>query len=278
MDYCVRCWVTHALNHNADNQIRTLKMSRKKFVAGNWKMNMDIAGTAELLNAILGMPWIATGEAEICVCPPFPSLERAKNILAGSRVTLGAQDMSEHDEGAYTGEVSAKMLVSAGCTHVILGHSERRQYFTESDGLINRKVVKALATGLVPIICVGESLSEREGDQTAKRITSQVAGVLKNLSGAHVAGLIIAYEPVWAIGTGKTATPEQAEEVHGLIRGLLKARFDEKTSFSTRIVYGGSVNEKNAAELFSKPDIDGGLIGGASLKCGPFSTICETAG
>jgi triosephosphate isomerase len=253
-------------------------MNRKKIVAGNWKMNMDPTGTAELLTAIVGMPWVPTGEADVCVCPPFPSLLRAKHIVEGNRIMLGAQDMSEHDGGAFTGEVSAKMLVSAGCSHVILGHSERRQYHHETDGLINRKVVRALSAGLVPIVCVGESLSEREKGETAGRITSQVGGVLANLTGGQVAGLIIAYEPVWAIGTGKTASPEQANEIHSLIRGLLKTKFDEKTSISARIIYGGSVNEKNAAELFSMPDIDGGLIGGASLKADSFSAICIAAG
>jgi len=253
-------------------------MKRKKFVAGNWKMNKDIAETTELLNAVLGIPTIATGEAEICVCPPFPSLLRAEHVLAGSRVLLGAQDMSEHDDGAFTGDVSARMLVAAGCTHVILGHSERRQYHGETDELINRKVVRALEAGLVPIVCVGESLAERENDETTGRITAQVEGVLKNLAGSQAAGLIIAYEPVWAIGTGKTATPGQANEVHALIRSLLSSRFDEKTAKSTRIIYGGSVNDKNAAELFARPDIDGGLIGGASLKAGPFSSICLAAG
>jgi len=253
-------------------------MNRKKFVAGNWKMNMDVAGTAGLLNAIMVLPGVAYGEADVCVCPPFPSLVRAQMILAGSRVLLGAQDVSEHGDGAYTGEVSAKMLVAAGCTHVILGHSERRRYHHESDDIINRKAAAALGAGLVPIVCVGETLEEREKGETARRITSQVKGVLKDLSGEQVGGLIVAYEPVWAIGTGKTATPAQAGEVHILIRELLKSQFGENTSKSTRILYGGSVTEKNAAELFAQPDIDGGLIGGASLKPAAFSEICRAAG
>jgi triosephosphate isomerase len=253
-------------------------MARKKFVAGNWKMNRDGAETADLLKGIIEALKDRSGRAEIAVCPPFTSIAAAKAVLEGSGILLGAQDASEHDDGAYTGEVSVRMLRAAGCTHVILGHSERRQYHGESDGLINRKLRKALSGGLVPVVCVGETLSERETGRTTARITSQIHGVLEGLAAADAAGLIIAYEPVWAIGTGKTATPAEADEVHRTIRGLLSVKFGEKTAQAIRILYGGSVNEGNAAELFGRPDIDGGLIGGASLKPGPFVTICNAAG
>jgi len=253
-------------------------MDRKKFVAGNWKMNRDVNETSELIAGILDSLDHRTAGAEIALCPPFPSLERAGTLLRGSGVMLGAQDMSEHDDGAFTGEVSARMLLATGCTHVILGHSERDSITGESDEVINRKVKKALAAGLVPIVCVGETLSEREGGKTSDRITSQVDGVLRDIGRAEAAGLIIAYEPVWAIGTGKTAPPDQAAEVHRLIRESLGSRFGGSAADATRILYGGSVNDQNAAELFSRPEIDGGLIGGASLKPGPFSTICKAAG
>ncbi len=186
--------------------------------------------------------------------------------------------MSRNDDGAYTGEVSGRMLVALGCRYVILGHSERRQFFLESDELVNAKAKKALAAGLVPIVCVGETLAEREGGLIESRIASQIHGSLAGLSAPQVEGTVIAYEPVWAIGTGKTASPDQADRIHRHIRSLLNAQFDAKTGEKVKILYGGSVNAENAAELFSKTDIDGGLIGGASLKPESFHKICIAAG
>jgi triosephosphate isomerase len=253
-------------------------MPRRKFVAGNWKMNKDVLETAPLIAAIAGGMKPSAPKAEVTVCPPYPSLESAAKAVEGSKIALGAQDMSRHDDGAYTGEVSARMLLAVGCRYVILGHSERRQYFGEGDDLVSAKARKAVAAGLVPIVCVGETLAEREGGLTASRVASQVGGSLAGLTPDQVGVLILAYEPVWAIGTGKTATPEEADEVHRQIRFLLLSKYGEKTAESTRILYGGSVNAGNAADLFSRPDIDGGLIGGASLKPDSFLTICYAAG
>jgi triosephosphate isomerase len=253
-------------------------MTRRTFVAGNWKMNKDVHETASLIAAIRAGMNVAPANADVAVCPPYTSLESAAVALEGSAIALGAQDMSKNDDGAYTGEVSARMLLAVGCRYVILGHSERRQYFQEGDDLVNAKARKALAAGLVPILCVGETLAEREGGLTAKRVASQVDGSFAGLSAEQAGSLIVAYEPVWAIGTGKTATPEQADEVHRQIRGLILAKFGHKTAETTKILYGGSVNAGNAADLFSRPDIDGGLIGGASLKPESFLKICFAAG
>jgi len=253
-------------------------MARRRFVAGNWKMNKDVHETAPLIAALIAGLKSTPAKAEVAVCPPSPSLESAARALEGSVIALGAQDMSEHDDGAYTGEVSARMLLAVGCRYVILGHSERRQYHREGDDLVNAKTRKALSAGLVPIVCVGETLAEREGGLTAKRVASQIEGSLAGLSPEQVGSLVVAYEPVWAIGTGKTASPEQADEVHKQIRGLLLSKYGPKTSEMTRILYGGSVNAANAADLFSRADIDGGLIGGASLKPDSFLTICLAAG
>ena len=253
-------------------------MTRKKFVAGNWKMNKDVRESVELIAGIRASLAVGPKNADVAVCPPFTSLESAAKALAGSPIALGAQDMSKNDDGAYTGEISGRMLAALGCRYVILGHSERRQYFLESDELVNAKAKKALAAGLGPIVCVGETLAEREGGLTESRITSQVRGSLAGLSTLQMEGTIIAYEPVWAIGTGKTATPDQADQVHRHIRGLLSSQFDPKTAEKVKILYGGSVNAENAALLFSMPDIDGGLIGGASLKPETFHKICIAAG
>jgi triosephosphate isomerase len=253
-------------------------MTRRRFVAGNWKMNKDVRETAPLIAAIAAGMKQAAPTADVAVCPPYTSLESAARAIEGTKLALGAQDMSQHDDGAFTGEVSAGMLLALGCRYVILGHSERRQYFGEGDGLVNAKAARALSAGLVPIVCVGETLAEREGGLTSGRIASQVEGVLAGLTGDQVGSLILAYEPVWAIGTGKTATPDQADEVHRQIRSLILSKYGKKTADFTRILYGGSVNAANAAELFSRPDIDGGLIGGASLKPDSFLTICFAAG
>ncbi|HLF14488.1 MAG TPA: triose-phosphate isomerase [Bacteroidota bacterium] len=251
---------------------------RKKFVAGNWKMNKDLRETGALIAGIRELMPAPPKNADVAVCPPFTALESAARALEGSAIGLGAQDMSGNDDGAYTGEVSGRMLAALGCRYVILGHSERRQYFLESDELVNAKAKKALSAGLVPIVCVGETLAEREGGLTETRIALQVRGSLAGLTSSEVERAVIAYEPVWAIGTGKTATPDQADQVHRHIRSLLMTQFDSKTSEKIRILYGGSVNADNAAELFSRDDIDGGLIGGASLKPESFHKICAAAG
>lgn len=212
---------------------------------------------------------------EIVVCPPFISLHAVKEMLAGSRIGLGAQNVYWEKSGAFTGEVSAPMLKSVGCTYVIIGHSERRTYFGETDETVNKRIFAALAEGLKPIVCIGETLEEREAGKTFEVIKRQVEGGLANLSVEQMATVVIAYEPVWAIGTGKTATPAQAQEVHAFIRKLLNDIFGQTTAEATRIQYGGSVKPDNAAELMAQPDIDGALVGGASLKADSFEKIIK---
>lgn len=212
---------------------------------------------------------------EIVVCPPFISLHAVKDMLAGSRIGLGAQNLYWEKSGAFTGEVSAPMLKSVGCTYVIIGHSERRTYFGETDETVNKRIFAALAEGLKPIVCIGETLEEREAGKTFEVIKRQVEGGLANLSVEQMATVVIAYEPVWAIGTGKTATPAQAQEVHAFIRKLLNDIFGQTTAEATRIQYGGSVKPDNAAELMAQPDIDGALVGGASLKADSFEKIIK---
>jgi triosephosphate isomerase len=250
---------------------------RRKIIAGNWKMNKDIHETAALIEDLKVRLKDYRNEATVVLCPPFPSLVVAGSLLGGSPMKLGAQNMSERDDGAFTGEVSCRMLKAIGCEYVIVGHSERRQYFKETDELVNAKAKKALAAGLIPIICVGETLQEREGGITDRIITAQVKGVLHELSPEQLSHCVIAYEPVWAIGTGKNATPEQANQVHVLIRKLVGQMYTWKTAEGLVIQYGGSVNDKNARELLSKPDIDGALVGGASLKSDAFVAIIQAA-
>ena len=250
---------------------------RRKVVAGNWKMNRDIHETAELVQSLADRLRDLRDEVDVIVCPPFPSLVIAQSLLKNTSVKLGAQNVSSFSDGAYTGEVSAKMLLAAGCTYVIVGHSERRQYFHETDELINAKAVKALESGLIPIVCVGETLQEREGGITDQVITAQIKGVLKGLSSDQLGKVLIAYEPVWAIGTGKTATPEQANQVHKLIRKLVAQLYSWPQAEKLVILYGGSVNPQNAHSLFHESDIDGGLIGGASLKVDSFLPIIQAA-
>jgi triosephosphate isomerase len=211
------------------------------------------------------------------VCPPFTSLALAQKILDGSPIALGAQNMYPEDEGAFTAEVSPKMLKSVGCQYVIIGHSERRQYFKETNEFINKKAKKALASGLIPIICVGETLEERENNITDRVVTTQVKGCLQDISAADVEKSIIAYEPVWAIGTGKVATPQQAQDVHKLIRGLVAQLYGAATAEKIVIQYGGSVKPENAKELLHQPDIDGALVGGACLKADSFAAIVQAA-
>jgi len=250
---------------------------RTKIIAGNWKMYKDINESEELLNGLKTKLAVLPAGVKAIVCPPFISLALAHKLLEGSPIALGAQNMYPEDEGAFTSEVSPKMLKSVGCQYVILGHSERRQYFKETDEFINKKVKKALACGLIPIICVGETLAEREGNITDQVVTAQVKGCLKDVSAADVEKSIIAYEPVWAIGTGKVATPQQAQDVHRLIRGLIAQLYGSVTADKVVIQYGGSVKPENAKELLHQPDIDGALVGGACLKADSFTAIVLAA-
>ncbi|MEW6414629.1 MAG: triose-phosphate isomerase [Pseudomonadota bacterium] len=245
---------------------------RKKLVAGNWKMNGSLAENAALLAAI--KPALAGIEAAVCV--PFPYLAQAQAALAGSSIAWGAQNLSDQAKGAYTGEVSASMLRDFACTYVIVGHSERRSLYGESDELVAKKYMAAQAAGLVPILCVGESLAEREAGVTEQVVARQLDAVIAAAGVASLANAVVAYEPVWAIGTGKTASPEQAQAVHAFIRGKVAA-LDPAVAAGLVIQYGGSVKASNAAELMTQPDIDGGLIGGASLVADEFIAICRAA-
>jgi triosephosphate isomerase len=250
---------------------------RLKIIAGNWKMYKDINESVELLNGLKTKLAVLPNGVKAVVCPPFTSLALAQKLLDGSPIELGAQNMYPADEGAFTAEISPKMLTSAGCKYVILGHSERRQYFKETDEFINTKAKKALASGLIPIICVGETLQEREKNITNQVVTTQVRGCLKDISASDIEKSIIAYEPVWAIGTGKVATPQQAQEVHKLIRNLLTQLYSSATAETVVIQYGGSVKPDNAKELLHQPDIDGALVGGACLKADSFAAIVQAA-
>lgn len=240
----------------------------KKLVAGNWKMNGGLAANRALLDKL-----VAVDGVEIVVCVPFPYLAQAQQRPHG--IELGGQDVSEHEAGAYTGEVSAAMLKDFGCRYVIVGHSERRAQHGETDVLVGRKAAAALAAGLVPIVCVGETLVQREDGRVMEVIGAQLSAVLEVLGAAAMAGVVIAYEPVWAIGTGRSATAAQACEVHAAIRAWMRAR--NVDADGVRILYGGSVKPQNAAELFGMQDIDGGLIGGASLLAADFQAICSAA-
>jgi len=250
---------------------------RKMIIAGNWKMYKDLNESRELVDALQSTIKIPSARLTVVVCPPFTSLSTIGSMLEASPIKLGAQNMSQHDEGAYTGEVSAKMLRACKCEFVILGHSERRQYYGETDALVNAKVRKALSASLRPIVCVGETLSERESGITHDVITRQVKGVLKDLQAPEMQHVTIAYEPVWAIGTGKTATPAQAQEVHKLIRTLVSQLFNPAVGDNLVIQYGGSVKPDNAADLLSQNDIDGALVGGACLKADSFNAIINAA-
>lgn len=250
---------------------------RKKVVAGNWKMNLNLSETIELISELKNSLSELETQTGVIVCPPFTSLETAKTLLKDSSIGLGAQNMHQADSGAFTGEVSADMLKSVGCEYVILGHSERRTIFKETDEQINEKIKKAISSDLKPIFCIGESLEERESGKTENVVETQIKNGLSGLSEPDLENLIIAYEPVWAIGTGKTASPEQAQEVHKFIRKLLTNLYSANLAENTVIQYGGSVKPDNATELFSQPDIDGGLIGGASLKADSFTAIIKSA-
>jgi triosephosphate isomerase len=249
-------------------------LMRTKIVAGNWKMNKTPAEAKSLIAGIRAALDGRDCPVEVVVCPPFVDLAVAAEALKGSRIGLGAQNMHPAASGAFTGEVSAAMLVETGVKYVIVGHSERRTLFGETDADVNAKTQAALAAGLTPIVCVGETLQEREGNRTADVVTSQLKGSLASL-GADLARCVIAYEPVWAIGTGRTATPGQAQEVHALIRRVLAELAGGKVANGIRIQYGGSMKPDNAAELMAQPDIDGGLIGGAALKSDSFAEIVK---
>lgn len=245
---------------------------RKKLVAGNWKMHGSQAENAALLAAI--KPALAGIEAVVCV--PFPYLAQAQAALAGSSIAWGAQNLSEQPKGAFTGEVSASMLLDFGCRYVIVGHSERRSLYGETDADVAKKYMAAQAAGLTPILCVGESLDERESGVTEAVVARQLDAVIGMAGVGSLARAVVAYEPVWAIGTGKTATPAQAQAVHAFIRGKIAA-LDKSVADALIIQYGGSVKAANAAELMAQPDIDGGLIGGASLVADEFVAICKAA-
>lgn len=247
---------------------------RRQWVGGNWKLNGSRAQASPLLKAIVEANVSA---CDVAVFPPFPYLREACMACAGSRVSVGGQDVSVHESGAFTGEVSAAMLRDVGCTFALAGHSERRQYHHEGDAEVAAKVAAALAQSLTPVLCVGETLAEREAGQTGAVVARQLGAVVTHCGIAAFEHIVLAYEPVWAIGTGHTASPQQAQSVHAHLRSQLAAS-DARIAGSTRIVYGGSVKPGNAAELFAQPDIDGGLIGGAALAATDFLAICAAAG
>ena len=244
----------------------------KKLIAGNWKMNGALGANDVLVKAVLA--GLAATSCDVALCVPAPYLAQLQGLLAGSALLLGAQDVSMHDAGAYTGEVSAAMLREFGVRHVIVGHSERRLYHGESDALVADKTRAALAASITPIVCVGESLEQREAGSTEDVVKRQLAAVIQ--ANSHcISEIVVAYEPVWAIGTGKTASPEQAQQVHAVLRAQIKAATQQ--AGRVRILYGGSMNAGNAAQLLAQPDIDGGLIGGASLKPADFLSIISAA-
>jgi len=249
---------------------------RKKVIAGNWKMNMNLHQSQKLVSEIInGLG--KDNKAEVIVCPPFTSLSEVNSLLKGTQVKLGAQNMYYEESGAYTAEISADMLKSVGCEYVILGHSERRVIFNESDELINKKIKFAIAKGIKPIFCIGELLEQRESGDTMKVVSSQIEKGLEGITTEQMKNIIIAYEPVWAIGTGKTATPEQAQEVHSFIRELVAKKYSSSVAENIVIQYGGSVKPDNAGELLSQNDIDGALVGGACLKADSFLSIIASA-
>ncbi|MCF8177088.1 MAG: triose-phosphate isomerase [Sulfuritalea sp.] len=246
---------------------------RRKLVAGNWKLHGSLAANAGLLQAVRDG---AKGPAEVAVCVPYPYLAQARDVLGGSSVAWGAQDVSEHAQGAWTGEVSGAMLADFACRYVLVGHSERRSFFGDTDTVVAAKFVAAQLAGLTPVLCVGETLEEREAGVTGEVVTRQIEAVLAKSGVDAFTSAVVAYEPVWAIGTGRTASPQQAQEVHALIRARF-ARDSNDVAAGLRLLYGGSVKANNAVELFGQSDIDGGLIGGASLVAEDFLAICAAA-
>ncbi len=239
-------------------------MARRKIIAGNWKMNMTPKQAVALIETL--KPLVASDEADVVFCVPAIDIIPALEAVKGTNIAIGAENMYFEEKGAYTGEIAPNMLTEVGVQYVILGHSERREYFAETNETVNKKVLKAFEHGLTPIICCGESLEQREQGITLDWIRQQIKIAFLNVTADQAKTAVIAYEPIWAIGTGKTATSDQAEEVCGAIRACIKELYDDATGEAIRIQYGGSVNAGNAAELFAKPDIDGGLVGGASLK------------
>ena len=246
--------------------------NRRPLIAANWKMNKTAADTETFIRSFLSS--VSKGlTSDVVLCPPFTSLEKAYELLKGSEVFLGGQNLNENKSGAYTGEISGAMLKSVGCQYVIVGHSERRQYYGETDGVVSKKIRAAFDHGLLPIVCVGETLEEREANKTISVVSRQVKGALTNLPSSETQKVVLAYEPIWAIGTGKTATVEQAQEVHLKIRDILKDQYGSLTSLSVRILYGGSVKPDNMSALMACEDVDGGLVGGASLEAQSFLDI-----
>jgi triosephosphate isomerase len=244
----------------------------KKLIAGNWKMNGSTASNAALVQSLL--EGAAAWKCLVTVCVPAPYLAQIQAMVAGSGIDLGAQDVSSHESGAFTGEVSGSMLRDFGVRYAIVGHSERRQYHGETDAVVAEKAQRALAAGITPIVCVGETLAEREAGRTEEVVKRQLAAVI-HTNGHCISEIVVAYEPVWAIGTGKTASPEQAQQVHAVLRAQLRAASAQADR--VHILYGGSMNAANAAQLLSQPDIDGGLVGGAALKAADFLTIIAAA-
>ncbi len=246
---------------------------RKPVIAGNWKMNNTIAAATSLINEL--KPLVADAEAEVVICVPYTAIQKAAELTRGTNIAVGAENVAWADKGAFTGEISAEMLKEVGAEYVIIGHSERRQMFGETDETVNMRTVQALKYSLKPIVCVGETLEEREGGKTETVVKRQTEGAFKGISAAELDNVIIAYEPVWAIGTGKTATSEQANETIKYIRSVVAGLYGKATADKLRIQYGGSMNPSNATALMAQPDIDGGLIGGASLKAADFSKVVK---
>ncbi len=253
-----------------------MNKERKLIIAGNWKMNKTVAEALALVDD-LKRDLANVKEVDIVVCPPYTALESVSKAILDSNIRLGAQNMSENGNGAFTGEIAAGMLKEFSTRYVILGHSERRQFQKESDALIAKKAAAVHAANLKPIVCVGETLAEREGGQMEKVLETQVSGSLAGLTKEQMVETVIAYEPVWAIGTGKTASTQQAQDAHAFIRGLLVKLFDEATAKKVRIQYGGSVKPANAKELMSQPDVDGALVGGAALEARSFADIIKNS-
>lgn len=251
---------------------------RKLIIAGNWKMNAGSAEDAKQLAKGIADRHGQTDAVDIVFCPPYTSLREVKEVIQGTKIALGGQNLYPKDDGAFTGEIAADFLLDCGCNYVILGHSERRTLFKESNEFINEKVKFALAKGLIPIMCIGETEQEREQGKTEAVVEDHLRGGLAGITAEQVKNMIIAYEPVWAIGTGKTATPEDAQAVHAFARKLIAELYDDATAQAVRIQYGGSVKPDNAKELLTQPDIDGALVGGASLKVDSFVGIIENSG
>ena len=250
-------------------------MSRRPLLAGNWKMHLTLVEAQRLVQELVSL--CGTDAADVVICPPFTALASAGQWLRGSQIALGAQDVCWEAQGAWTGEISPPMLLDVGCRWVIIGHSERRTHFGESDETVRRKLRAALAYGLTPIVCIGETLAQREERQTLETLACQLDGAMVSCSAAECERVVLAYEPVWAIGTGRNATPEQAQEAHAFIRGWVKARYGDEAAEAVRIQYGGSVTPANAADLLRQPDVNGALVGGASLKAETFAAIVKAA-